>query len=306
MATNNTTTMVIPQITPPLSSTIFLYFYSPLLALSIACYFFIFYHIFVTPSIRRTPSNHVFIIMLIVCFLQAILSTSMHLDQFRRGFYWPPSLTYCLLLFMIDYIVYLNGALLMVWASLERLFFIFNANIFNTLRRRIIGHYLPIVFCTVYPLVYYTYFLLFYPCESYYDMSTLDCVAACFLWTNSFMALYELLVNGFAPVCFVPIFSILLLIRVLIKKQQMGRQVTWRKNRKMTIQLLGISTSFLLLNIEYFVLAIGQMVYDTNFGTEYMPWFWGVNVCTLQSIIPFLCLNIIPDVTKKFKILNPW
>jgi hypothetical protein len=207
---------------------------------------------------------------------------------------------------MLDYVTYEIGAQLMVWASIERHFLIFHASMFNTRVHRVMGHYLPLVFCFVYPTIYYTYFILFYPCESYYDMTKLTCVAACFLWTNNTMAFYELIMNGFVPVCLVAIFSIALLVRVLWKKQHMGRQLTWKKNRKMTIQLLAVSITFLIFNLGYFVLALGEMVWDPAFGANLMVWFLSVNVCAPQLVFPFLCLGTMPNLRQKLKALKPW
>jgi hypothetical protein len=301
---NNTTPII--TVTTTLPTSLFLYIFSTLMAFSILCYIFVFYHFFSIPTIRRALNNHVMFLLLGTFCVQTVFDTPFHLDYFRRGFYWPPSMTYCFILFMLDYIVYEIGTLLMVWASIERHFFVFHPLMFNTRIRRVMYHYVPLGYCFVYPIIYYTYFILFYPCSSYYDMNTLSCVAACFLWTNNIMAYYELIVNGFIPVCMVAIFSVALLVRILWKKQQMGRQMTWRKNRKMTIQLLRVAVMFLIFNVGYFVLALGQMVWDPSFGADLMVWFLSVNVCAPQLAFPFLCLSTVPNLKKKLKALNPW
>ena len=207
---------------------------------------------------------------------------------------------------MPDYVTYEIALQLMLWASIERHILIFNPSLFNTRSQRIFGHYLPLSYCFIYPTVYYVYFILFYPCESYYDFQTSSCMAACFLWTNKIMAYFELIFNGFLPVCLVAICSIALLVRVLWKKPQMGRQMTWKKNRKMTVQLLGISSTFLAFNLGYFIIAIVQMVRDPNFGQEVMVWFFSINVCAPQLIFPFLCLSTIPNFKKEINALNPF
>ena len=289
---------------PPIPS--LLYTFSILMAFSILCYIFVLYHFLAKSSSRDALNNHVIILLLAIYGIQTLIATSLHLDHFRRGYYWPPNMGYCFLLYMVDYVTYEIGALLMAWASIERHFLIFHASLFDTPLRRRIVHYFPLAFCFLYPTIYYTYFILFYPCESYYDMENLVCVAACFLWTNSKMAVYELVMNGFVPVCIIAIFSIALLVRVLLHKQRMGRQMTWKKNRKMTIQLLAVSTTFLLFNVGYFVIALGQMVWDVNFGANVMIWFFSINVCAPQLVFPFLCLGTMPNLGRKFKALNPW
>ena len=115
------------------------------------------------------------------------------------------------------------------------------------------------------------------------------------------MAYFELIFNGFLPCCLIAIFSIALLIRVCWQKKQMGRQMTWKKNRKMTVQLLGISTTFLAFNLGYFIITIIQTVQDPTFGTDVMVWFFSINVCAPQLIFPFLCLSTIPNLQMKLR-----
>ena len=302
-ANTNTTNITanLPSPTPVL-----LYMFSILMALSILCYVVVFYYFLTTATIRRALNNHVILLLLITYAIQTVFDTPLHLDFFRTGIYWPPTLAYCFFLLMLDYVLYEIGMQLMLWASIERHILIFHPSLLNTRTRRLVGHYIPLSFCLVYPVVYYTYFILFYPCESYYDMNTFSCVGACFLWTNSTMAFYEFIANGFLPVCLVAVFSMALLMRVIRRKRQMGRQMTWRKNRKMTTQLLGISVAFLVFNLGYFIIALVQMVRDPNFGETAMIWFLSVNVCAPQLVFPFLCLGTLPDLGKKFKSLNPW
>lgn len=299
----NTTEIVMSDHHSPIPS--LLYTFSTLMAFSILCYTFVLYHFLAKSATRHALHNHVMILLLVIYGIQTLISTSLHLDHFRRGYYWPPNMVYCFLLFMVDYVTYEIGALLMAWASIERHLLIFHTSAFETPIRRMIAHYFPLIFCLIYPTIYYTYFILFYPCESYYDMEKRVCVAACFLWTNSKMAIYELVMNGFVPVCLIAIFSVTLLVRVLWQKQRMGRQLTWKKNRKMTIQLLAVSTTFLIFNVGYFVIALGQMVWDVNFGAHIMVWFFSINVCAPQLVFPFLCLGTMPNLGTKLKALNP-
>ena len=302
-SSNDGISEIIPN--PPAPQPLLLYLFSGMMALSILCYVFVFYHFSTSPTIRRRLNNHVIFLLLAIYFIQTIFDTPLHLDFFRRGIYWPPSLNYCFLLLMLDYVTYEIALQLMLWASIERHLLIFNPNMFNTPRRRLFGHFLPLGYSFIYPTMYYIYFIILYPCERYYDFQTSSCMVTCFLWTNNTMAYFELIFNGFLPCCLIALFSIALLIRVCWQKQQMGRQMTWRKNRKMTVQLLGISTTFLAFNLGYFIIALIQMVRDPNFGSDVMVWFFSINVCAPQLIFPFLCLSTIPDLKRKLRSLNP-
>jgi hypothetical protein len=88
-----------------------------------------------------------------------------------------------------------------------------------------------------------------------------------------------------------------------------GRNNRWVDKwlgEKIARQLLGLSTSFLVLNIDYVVIVPVQMVHDSSFGATLMVWFLPVHLCILQLVIPFLFLGTVPDSKQKLKALNPW
>jgi hypothetical protein len=98
---------------------------------------------------------------------------------------------------------------------------------YNIHFKRLIEHYIPLGFCCVYPLVYYMYFMLFYPCEDYYEIYSENCYAPYYVWVSQTMALYEQIVHGLAPMFMILFFNIALIIRVIQQRHRMGRQVTW-------------------------------------------------------------------------------
>ena len=143
------TAEVIPN--PPTPQPLLLYLFSGMMALSILCYVFVFYHFSTNSTVRRRLNNHVILLLLAIYFIQTIFDTPLHLDFFRRGIYWPPSLNYCFLLLMLDYVTYEIALQLMLWASIERHILIFNPSMFNTPKRRLLGHFLPLSYCFIYP-----------------------------------------------------------------------------------------------------------------------------------------------------------
>ncbi|CAF4141496.1 unnamed protein product, partial [Adineta steineri] len=171
--------------------------------------------------------------------------------------------------------------------------------------KRLLVHYIPLGFCVIYPLIYYIVFIFFYPCKSYYDFTTSTCMTACYLWASSVMVYYEQIVHGFALIFLVFIFNLLLFVRVVRQKNRMGRHAKWGKNRRMAIQLFSVCILFFVTNGGYFIIELGQMVYDPNFGTSSSQWIFPISMC-MPPLMPFMCRHSLPDLMLKFKILNPY
>ena len=75
----------------------------------------------------------------------------------------PATVAYCIVFNFPDLYLYTTSFLLLAWASFERHILIFRAQLFNTTLRRLLGHYIPLSFCCVYPLLYYIVFFLSLP-----------------------------------------------------------------------------------------------------------------------------------------------
>jgi hypothetical protein len=190
----------------------------------------------------------------------------MSLRYHITGTIWPPTVTYCYIYNFVDYYFFLVSFLLLTWASIERHIFIFHKQFFNSHIKRLLGHYIPLAFCCIYPLVYYVGFMYFYPCDNYYDVSIANCAVNCFLRISKIMAIYEQAVYGFTPIFLIYIFNIALIIRVIRQKHRVGQEVTWSRNRKMTLQLLCISCLAFFTNSAFSLIQLGQLLWDPNFG----------------------------------------
>ncbi|CAF3571225.1 unnamed protein product [Rotaria sp. Silwood1] len=269
---------------------------------SVPCFIFDLYHCLTIPSIRHALHNHVIILLLIFNGIQTVTDVPIQLSSYYTGTIWPPNVSFCIFDYFIDYYLFTNCFLLLTWASFERHILIFHTRLYDTYPKRLIGHYIPLGFCCIYPFVYYIVFLLFYPCENYYDTSIGYCAPACYLSSSDVMALYEQIVHGFALILLTFIFNVLLLIRIFRQKQRVGRQLTWTKNRKIAVQLLGVWCLFVITNGGFFLIQLGQLLWDPNFGIEASNWIYPLSMC-MPPLTSFVCLGTLKDLRQKIRIL---
>ena len=271
-----------------------------LMLVSLPCLIFLLYQLLTTRTLFSSLNNHVVIALLLGNGIQTLMELPMHLSFWYTGFVWPPTLSYCLYWTFMEYYLFTTNALLMVWASAERHILIFDRHLFDTWLKRLCRHYLPICFCFVYPLGYYIGFIFFYPCDSFYDTMDSNCVTACFIRASTVMNIYEQTVHGFVPTLLVVILSISLLVRVLWQKRRMTRSLTWRKNRKMTIQLLSVSCLFFFANVGFYTTTLAITIGYIDVGSLLYAWVYLIAMC-LPPLLPFVCLACLPELRSKIK-----
>ncbi|CAF3931916.1 unnamed protein product, partial [Rotaria sp. Silwood2] len=92
-----------------------------------------------------------------------------------------------------------------------------------------------------------------------------------------------------------------LLIRVLWKKSRLHRSIQWRKQRKMTIQLLSVSILYItfsapgvFLNISY-EFGVSRAVGITFMSYAYFFSYY------IVFPFPFVCLGTLPELKKKLE-----
>ena len=234
---NTTTITVQPVYSPLIPQSIILLIVA---ILSLPCFSFRLYFLLTTRALHKALSNHVIILLLISNGIQTLTDVPVQLAYFSTGISWPPTVSFCLFAYFIDYYLFTTCFLLLTWGSFKQHILIFHSRFFNTPFKRLIGHYYPLAFCCLYPLIYYTFYLLIYPCENSYDQSTASCAPACYLSTSDILAIYEQVAHGFAQIFLTCIFNLFLLIGVLHQKHRVRQQISWIKSWRMMVQSRGI------------------------------------------------------------------
>ena len=269
--------------------------------ISIPCFIFLLYHLLTDRALYSKLNNHVIIGLVTVNAIQTVTDLLITLIYFHRGFLWPPSVHLCLFWYFFDYYCFTTCFLLLTWASIERHILIFRKFFYTrSIKNRLIGHYIPLSFCCIYPLIYYVVFMFFYPCKNYYEVTINRFVVACFLSVSYFMALYEQIAHGIALMFIILLFNLAFIIRIYRQNNRMGRRSMWIRNRNIIVQLLGICLLFFLTNGGYFIIQIRVLLGYPSFGKPAIGWLSLLSLC-MPPLVPFMCSNSLRDLKEKLK-----
>lgn len=217
----------------------------PFEIVSLICGIYLLINLILRKKLRNAMHNHVIIILLLFACIANIIDHPFYLDAYLHNGHssFPPSESVCYIWVFIDYGIYGSVTVFFAYASIERHILIFHTNqLLDTKRKRFIFHYIPLVTLFVYILGFYIGVIFFPPCENVFDYSYEACgMAPCYeaiYWLN----IWDYVIHGICCTLIEAIGSITLLIRVIWGRYRAQRRVHWKKHRRMTIQLLSIST----------------------------------------------------------------
>ena len=115
--------------------------------------------------------------------------------------------------------------------------------------------------------------------------------------------IYDMLIHSVLPTLITISSSLTLLIRVVRHKRRLqGQMFSWRKQYRMSIQLLTIACLYILMNfppfaiifIQVFILSKTFAIYIYALFIFYLYYF-------LTLFLPFVCLGSVKDSRKKMK-----
>ena len=226
---------------------------------SIICSLFVLYHLLFDRTLRRALHNHVIIVLLVNGLISELTDIPwiLHFYLSRTALQSKP--TFCLIWSFIDNATFVIQLVLFAWASIERHILIFHDSWVSTTRRRFFVHYLPLVTLLVYCLIFYSFVYFFPPCRHSFNYSSILCVTSCLSPFHTYN-IWRRIFNTIGPTIVIALFSTALLLRVLWQKRQMHRGINWRNHRKMTIQLLSISTLYILLALPYMLISFAWIL----------------------------------------------
>jgi hypothetical protein len=250
---------------------------------------------------RQLLANHVVIVMLVVSFLTVTIDLSITLNYLRVGTTNP---SVCYFWMYMDYVLYANGILLLTWASIERHILVFAAHWFRLSRRQFYGHYIPIFFCLIYPIIFYIYTIFFYSCENIFDYQQYLCGSPCFKANSFLLNGYDQLIHTLIPYVIIVLFSLALLNRVIRQKRRVqGQLFSWRKQKRIVSQLLSIVCLYTIIITPSFVIfTIRASISKTFAKTEYTLYI-SYLFYFLTLFLPFVCLGSVGELRKKIKSL---
>ena len=239
------------------------------------------------------------IVLLIAGLLIEMINIPFHLSFFHLNVVQPSTPALCLTWWFLDLGVYNGCIILMAWGSIHRYLLVFHDRLFLNKNKRLIFHYLPLTFLLAYILVFYVVAIIFPPCTHKYDYRLPVCNDfPCYL-DHPILGIIDSIVNNILPVIIIVLFNFILVIRVYCQKRRLRQQNLWRKQRKMTIQLLCSSVLFLVPNmpLNIFILArLCGLKEDVDVNAQIYFDF----LCYFVTFLyPFICLASVSELRKK-------
>ena len=267
---------------------------------SLGCCLLLLYHLWFDRKLRKALNNHVIIVVLIFTFFLLILDVPNYMTLLYFGHVWPSTPTNCYVWLYVDIVGYYGLGMLMAWASIERHILVFYHRTLQTLKRRILFHYLPLAGVALYPCIFYAVLIFFAPCEQTLDFTQYVCSGAC-AYRISALAMLDGFINGDAPTFLITLFNFLLIMRVVRKKLRLDQQALWRKHRRMVIQLLVCSAPFILLNLPLVCIYIAQAFGLPYGATGQFELFLYFMAYFIILSMPFVCLGSSPEILSKVR-----
>jgi len=283
---------------PPIPYNVHFWSYLIVLIPSIICSSFTLYQLIFDRTLRSSLHNHIIIIVLSVCLLCQLTIYPWTLNFYYLDGVWERPFVFCAIWAFLDWVLYVLQTLLFAWATIERHILIFHDSWVVTKKKRVFFHYLPPVIIIMYCIIYHVIIDIFPPCENYYSNDNILCVAFCIYDATEYL-IWDTVVHQSIPGLIIIIFSIGLLVRVIRQKIRMRQPVQWRKHRKMTVQLLAITSIYLIFYFPYVSVVPlffygGEQYYNIQYILSSLAYF-------MILFLPFCCAFTLPDLHKRLR-----
>ncbi|CAF1417291.1 unnamed protein product [Adineta steineri] len=270
-------------------------------ALSLLCSFFVLFHLLFDRTLRQALNNHIIIVLLLIGLLYEVVSVPLMLYWYQYGNTWIFPLSFAHFWTLVDYFCYSTQLVGFAWASIERHILIFHSQWVSTKKKRFLVHYLPLIVVLVYSFIYYLVIIVFPFCQEVIIQSPFNGVPMSCVLANPFFYKYNTISHQFLPVSLIIILNIALFLRVIWQKSRMNRSIEWRKQRKMTIQLLSASILYFIFmgprTIFQFCRFLGLATNDILVLYYHSAFFANY----IMFLFPFVCCASMPELGKKLK-----
>jgi hypothetical protein len=237
----------------------------------------------------------------------AVTDIPWYIHYYFTGTVLSATHTFCNAWVFIDAFVVVSIYILMAWASVERHIIIFYSNLVATKTKRLFLHYLPLVICILWPMIFYLMMLIILPCDIPYFYNEKQCIRYACITTVYWASLLDSIVNYILPSFITVIFSVALFARVIYVRLRIRGRVDWRNYKKMAGQLLPISLLYIMLQLPPMILyaaysgGLQLTVAAFNYFFESLFFMYWIILLT-----PFACVVSLPDLKIKCRNLLFW
>ncbi|CAF0964863.1 unnamed protein product [Adineta ricciae] len=259
---------------------------------------FIFLFFTLHPYTLKKLQNQALFILLITNSIRLIGTMPMPIDFYRRGYIFLATSAYCTCWTFLEYSLAVIGEYLMATISVQRHVTIFHPNIFQTFKKSILFFYLPLAFSVAYPIIFYVYAVLLYPCDgAQWDYSIIACGYMNCYYNNNKLAVFDWVVHNILPIVVIILANVTLITRVIVGKLRRNQAIHWRQQRTMTLQLLSISSLYVVAWSPTIIVGLIQQATSINFGDVQAAYITDL-IYLSCLLLPWVCLGQLPEFRK--------
>jgi hypothetical protein len=261
---------------------------------------FIFTFFLTHRTVLKNLQNQSLLVLLIANFMQLTIDISMHVHFYYFGYIIPATAGYCTWWTFCGYTLLLIGAYLMVTISIQRHTLIFQPQIFHVRFKRYILYYLPLLLSIIYPILFYMIAIFFYPCDgTQWDFTASVCgYANCYLVYNKVLSTFDWAGNTGLSIIVICVANMTLIVRVIKQKLRRQQLVTWKKQRRMALQMLGISSLYITSWLPALIVAVIQQLISPSFLAQIQADYIIDLIYLPCLLLPWACLSLLPELTK--------
>ena len=279
--------------------TFLLLFQIPSIVLSLLIFTFFVTH----RALLHVRQNQALLLLLSVNFLQVTCDLPMVIHFYHLGRIIPSSSAYCTWWTFLEYTLNAMGEFLMATISVQRHLLVFHAHLLNHRLKCLFVHDLPLVLCLLYPTVLYVIIVIFYPCdETHWDFSSNACgLANCYLVDNKVLGTFDWAANNGFPILIIALANFGLVLRVIGEKHRRQQVVSWRKQRRMTVQLLSISCLYFFTWFPNLCIGVVQQLFIPGFLLQVQFDYVFDLTYLICLFLPWICLGLFPQLIQWMK-----
>ena len=155
---------------------------------------------------------------------------------------------------------------------------------------------------TAYCLIYYALTICILQCNEPFYYQVIYCGYTSCVYQNPAVLLFEFISGGIFCSIVIALFSIALVIRVVWQKRRLQQPIQWRRHRKMTIQLLFVTSLFYVIYLPPVALAVAvHLGMPSYIGSTYSVFMVQYVSYYITFLFPFACLNSLPQLRTRMK-----
>ena len=225
---------------------------------------------------------------------------SWFIHYFRSFQSFSPSPIFRLIWGYIDGTFYTLQVILYAWATIAGHILIFHGQLVATRKKCIFLHYLPPIILSIYCLLYYAVVFFGVQCKNSFEDMIIPSMFPC-SFGNNILRMYETIAHTILPILIIVTFSVLLLLRILCQKYRVHRQIHWRRHRKMTNQVLCISSIYLVLPFPATLINLLHLCnVPSDVGAEFLSRAMFFTYYTLL-LFPIVSISHLPQLKNKLE-----